>query len=573
MDKTDSPILDDFTEAVAELTRDGPFAMQEIVAHGRKIRVFAGTKRNLPAFFQDAEADFADRDLVAEEAGRRWTYGEIFARSRRLASALQDRYGVKPGDRVGIAMRNRPDWIVAFLAATRIGAIAVLFNSRGAADELAAAAADVTCSVHVADRPRAEMLRDADTETPIILVADEPGESPALAHAAEFEAVLATAARDAEIVDSEPDAPAAILFTSGTTGRPKGAVLTHRNLTTLVAGIQFNQAAGGLVARKRGAAPARPPAPYSALLVFPLFHISGIMAVVTVMMLGGMMTMIRRWSPELVLDLVESNNITSVTGPPLVLSDLLDQPRAAERLAGVTRFLAGGQATALDLVGRVSKMLPQAAQGVGWGATETTSSVCGCAGAVFAAKPDSCGPPLPIVDLRVVDDDGRDLPQGGIGELWVSGASVMPGYWNAPEATAATFDGGWYKTGDVGFVDEDGFVHVVDRKKDMVISAGENIYCAEVERVLSSDPAFKESALFGVPDRRLGERAIAAVTLREGSRRTEDEVKALVRAALADYKIPSEVTFDLGPLPRSVTGKVDKRALRARYLQRIAQSA
>jgi long-chain acyl-CoA synthetase len=446
----------------------------------------------------------------------------------------------------------------------------VLFNSRGAGDELAAAAAEVTCQVHVADEARAQLLRAADPETPIILVEDEPGRP--VATSVDLEAVLAATTRDADIVDSEPDAPAAILFTSGTTGRPKGATLTHRNLTTLVAGIQFNQAAGALVARKRGAA-TRPPPPYSALLVFPLFHISGIMAVVTVMMLGGMMTMIRRWRPDLVLDLVEANSITSVTGPPLVLSDLLDEPRAAERLAGVTRFLAGGQATALDLVARVSKMLPQAAQGVGWGATETTSSVCGCAGAVFAAKPDSCGPPLPIVDLRVVDDDGRDLARGGVGELWVSGASVMPGYWNAPEATAATFEGEWYKTGDLGFIDEDGFVHVVDRKKDMVISAGENIYCAEVERVLSSDPAFRESTLFGVPDRRLGERAIAAVTLREGCQRTEDEVKALVRAALADYKVPSEVAFDLGPLPRSVTGKVDKRALRARYLQRVAQSA
>jgi long-chain acyl-CoA synthetase len=177
------------------------------------------------------------------------------------------------------------------------------------------------------------------------------------------------------------------------------------------------------------------------------------------------------------------------------------------------------------------------------------------------------------LELRVVDDEGHDVPTGTAGELWLRGSLIMQGYWNAPEATAAAFEGDWYKTGDVGFVDSDGFVFIVDRKKDMVICGGENIYCAEVERVLSSDEAFLEVSLFGIPDDRLGERAIAAVTLREGQRRTEEAVKMFARASLADYKVPSEVVFDLGPFPRNATSKIDKAKLRAAYLERLHATA
>jgi long-chain acyl-CoA synthetase len=191
---------------------------------------------------------------------------------------------------------------------------------------------------------------------------------------------------------------------------------------------------------------------------------------------------------------------------------------------------------------------------------------------VFAARPGSCGLPSPLTDLRVVDEMGRDVAPGKTGEIWLRTVLVMQKYWNAPEATAATFDGDWYKTGDIGFVDEDDYIFLVDRKKDMIICAGENIYCAEIERVLSADEALAEVSIFGVPDDRLGERPVAAITLRDGQARSEEEVKAFVRAAVADYKVPHAVVFDLGPFPRNVTGKVNKLALRAAYLGRLMES-
>jgi acyl-CoA synthetase (AMP-forming)/AMP-acid ligase II len=311
----------------------------------------------------------------------------------------------------------------------------------------------------------------------------------------------------------------------------------------------------------------------STLLVFPLFHISGVTAFFSAILAGGMLTTVRRWRADTALPMISANRISMLSGPPLILGDLLDQPGASEHLVTVSHIVAGGQATPPSLVVRIAEALPAAAQGVGWGMTEVAGSVSAASGPLFAARPASCGRLSPLMELRVVDDEGHDVPLGKTGELWLRGALVMQGYWNAPEASAAAFAGDWYKTGDVGCADADGFVYIVDRKKDMVISAGENIYCAEVERVLASDEAFTEVALFGIPDERFGERAIAAVTLRKGHSRTEAAVQAFARASLADYKVPAAVVFDLGPLPRNTTGKIDKAKLRTTYLERRTESA
>jgi long-chain acyl-CoA synthetase len=570
------PTLQDHAEIVAHLTADGgPFALREIAVAGRKVRVYAQAARNVLAIFDQAEAQFAARDLAADEQ-RRWTYAEIFARSRRLAGVLQDRFGVRPGDRVGLAMRNRSEWFISFMAVIRIGGIATLLNSRGAAVELAAAATDVGCSLFIADAKRAALLRESAKTTPLILINDAAAE-PAVANTTSFEDAIAGATRDAAAVNADSEAPAVILFTSGTTGRPKGALLTQRNLTNFAANLQFLGAAAVTLAAKRfGVTPEvlrQMVPPVSILLVVPLFHISGLTGFFGAIQVGGMLTTVRRWRADAALPLISTNRITMLSGPPLILSDLLDQPGAAEHLATINSIGVGGQATPVSLIKRVAEALPMASQAGGWGMTEVTGSASSATGPIFAARPASAGRLSPLMDLRVVDGAGRDVPAGEPGELWLRGSLVMQGYWNAPEATAAVFEDGWYKTGDIGYVDTEGFVFIVDRKKDMVICGGENIYCAEVERVLSADEAFAEVALFGVPDARLGERAIAAVTLREDHRRTEEAVKAFARASLADYKVPSEVVFELGPFPRNVTGKIDKAKLRAAYLERLTEPA
>jgi long-chain acyl-CoA synthetase len=565
-------VIQDHADIVATLLADdGPFALREVAVAGRTVRVYAQAARNVTAIFDQAEEQFAARDLAADEE-RRWIYSDVFARARCLAGVLQHQFGVRPGDRVGLVMRNRSEWFISFVAVIRAGGIATLFNSRGAAVELAAAAADVGCSVFIADGKRAALLRESDSSTPIILI-NYAAPAPAVVNATSFEEAIAGETRKTDPVVADPETPAVILFTSGTTGRPKGAVLTQRNITNFAANLLFLGAAGLTLAAKRfGVATdvlRQMVPPVSTLLVFPLFHISGLTAFFQAIQVGGMLTTVRRWRADAALPLISANRITMLSGPPLILADLLDQPGASEHLTTINHIGVGGQATPVSLITRVAKALPMAAQGGGWGMTEVTGSATSSSGPVFAARPTSAGRLSPLLELRVVDDEGHDVPTGAAGELWLRGSLIMQGYWNAPEATAAAFEDDWYKTGDVGFVDSDGFVFIIDRKKDMLICGGENIYCAEVERVLSSDEAFLEVSLFGIPDDRLGERAIAAVTLREGHRRTEEAVKKFARASLADYKVPSEVVFDLGPFPRNATSKIDKAKLRAAYLERL----
>lgn len=569
------PIIQDHADIVAKLIADeGPFAVREVSVAGRKVRAYARAARNVQTLFDRAEAQFSTCDLAADE-DRRWTYSEIFTRARRLAGVLQDQFGVRPGDRVGLVMRNRSEWFISFIAVMRSGGIATLFNSRSTAVELAAAAVTVGCSVFIADARRAALLRESDRTTPIIVIDDAADEAP-VADAVSFEGIFG-ATRDGTAVYAAPEDPALILFTSGTTGRQKGALLTQHNITNFAENLQFLRAVGLTLAAKRfGVAPealSQMVPPVSTLLVFPLFHISGLTAFFGALQVGGMLTTIRRWRPDAALRLISANRVTMLSGPPLILGDLLDQPGAAEHLSTINSIGVGGQATPVSLIKRVGQALPMASQAGGWGMTEVTGSATSASGPIFAARPASAGQLSPLMELRVVGEDGRDVPSGEAGELWLRGSLVMQGYWDAPEATAVAFENGWYKTGDVGYVDPDGFVFIVDRKKDMIICGGENIHCAEVERVLSGDDAFAEVSLFGVPDDRLGERAVAAVTLREGHHRTEQQAKALVRAALADYKVPSAVVFDLGPFPRNATGKIDKARLRAAYLERLTETA
>jgi acyl-CoA synthetase (AMP-forming)/AMP-acid ligase II len=473
---------------------------------------------------------------------------------------------------LGIASRNLPEWFVAYFAIIFAGGATVLFNSRAAGPELAAAAETVPCRLIFSDARCAERLADQKVPAPRILL----GTSEAAA-GVHLDALLRHGRTITAPAPRQPEDPAMILFTSGTTGRSKGAVLTHSNLCHMAHNLLFLGASGlHLAARQYGLEPetlAKNAPPVSALLVLPMFHISGLTTLYMTAQAGGMMTLMRRWDAAEAVRLIEANRINQLAGPSLVVSDLLDQPDIGDRLSTLNTISVGGQATPLGLSARVARALPKSGQGGGWGMTEVSGSVTSANGALFAARPGSCGRVSPLMDVIAVGPQGERLAANEIGELWVRGALVMQGYWNAPEANASTFENGWLKSGDIGYFDEDGFLFLADRKKDMVISAGENIYCAEVERVLGAVEAFVEVATFGVPDDRRGERLVAAVVLAEGAAHTEADVQAIARASLADYKVPAEVVFDLGPLPRNALEKVDKARLRARYLDRLAASA
>ncbi|MQY28784.1 class I adenylate-forming enzyme family protein [Nocardia aurantia] len=559
-----------YREIERELTTAGaPFETVPVDVAGDTVRSY---RRAAPDFYT-AVAEFGDRFgdhvLVTDETGSR-TYHEILDRAGRLAAALRDRYGIGPGDRVGIMMANRAEYPVTLFAVARLGAVAVLYNSRSSATEIADAIADVPSAVVVADPKRVEILRAV--AAPARLVCTDPAgpeDVPAV------DELLADGGDPGAHRPADPDSICLVLFTSGTSGRAKGVALTHRNIGNVVLNMKFvsecnirfaSRQYGIEVDDLRSFMPAMSP-----LLVFPLFHVSGLAGLLIGMSTGGRIVTMARWDPAHAAELVERYRLTLAAGPPMAVDELLAQPDAAQRLSSLVNLAPGGQANPPNVSRRIATVLPAAQRSVGWGMTETGGSVCTAGGVLLAAFPDTLGPMSPTMDVRVVDAAGIPVPAGEIGELELHGGLVAAEYLG-PGADSAVFHDHWLRTGDLGYLDEYELVYIVDRSKDIIIAAGENISCLEVESVLAATDEFAEVAVFGVPDRRLGERVVAAVTLRAGVSRTAAEIVESARRSLPAYKLPTEIRFDLSPLPRNATGKLLKRELRARYLARDTAS-
>ncbi len=554
-------LLEAFRRVGDALTAPGaPFELLDYDEPPR--RHFAGTLPNVCAIGARARARFGPNPFVELE-GRVLTFEQIFAGADRLAAWLASEHGVRKGDRLGLAMRNLPEWFIAYFAAARLGAIATLLNSRGAPEELCLTARQVGCSLVFADEQRARAMR-GQLDCPVLAVEE-------IDRIASDESI---APLSADHPEPEADDPLIIIFTSGTTGRPKGATLTHRNICSVARDMELRAEMGLIQAAEqmgmdvealRVVAP--PPAP--TLLISPMFHISGIVGMLLSLHVGSVNILMRRWDPVKALDLIDERGVVGLSGPSLVFSDLLALPDAPRRMRSLRSCAVAGQATPSRLAEELRES--EAAIGVTscWGQTECTGAATTGSGAIFGAYPGTVGPVAQLVDIKVIDPQGNEMLPGEVGELLVRGPTVMRGYWDDEKATAEALRESWLHTGDLGYVDVQGLVYIADRAKDMVITGGQNIYCAEVERVLSMLHEQQEVALFGVPDDRLGERAIAAVTLRPDAGVAFDEamVKSHVRAHLADYKVPVEVRFDLGPFPRNDLGKINKAQLAQRYSQ------
>ena len=546
-----------YRDACAELTAAGAaFAIQDRDEPYR--RVFAGTPATLNDFFTAVRLEHAGQDFL-EYQRKRLTFSDTFGAADKLAAALASQQGIAPGDVVGLAMRNLPEWYIAFFALVRIGAVVALLNSRGSSEEISYTAQRVGCRLIIADDPRdAELQGRADCP---VMGLDELREHAATSGPSALPPMPV----------QTPDDPAIILFTSGTTGRPKGATMTHRNMCLVAREGEFRREVGLAITAKRLGHPvealrqASPPS--SSLLVFPMFHISGLTIMLMALAGGGLITLMERWNPVEALDRIAANKVNALSGPSLIFSDMLALPDAMEKLACVRNFSVGGQSTPVGLARRLLETFPAAGMSGGWGQTEASGPVTSASPDIYGRFPGTVGLTAPLAEIRVVGADRAIVPTGEVGELEVRAPQVMKGYWNDEEATRDAFRDGWLRTGDLGRFDEHGLIYIADRAKDMVISGGENIYCAEVERVLSMLEWQVEVALFGVADDRLGERAVAAIVPRDdlASQADADEVRAHVRVHLADYKVPSEVRFDLGPLPRNDLGKVDKAELARRY--------
>lgn len=553
----------ELNQAWAELTQPGaPFEIATIEVRGAPIRSFRNAPPNVRALWLSTAA-FAARDyLVYGE--ERVTYAQAHAQVAAIANWLVAR-GVRPGDRVAIAMRNYPEWMLIYWACACLGVAAVGMNAWWTAPEMAYGLTDAAPKVLFADAERIARLEEQPgmlADTLLVAVRTEtlpPGATP-------WSEVIATGGALPDVA-IDPDDDLCIFYTSGTTGFPKGAQLTHRSCVANLMNMMFAGQVGTLATqRATGVAPdptAAPPIPVT-LVTTPLFHVTanncGAYATTAA---GGKMVLMYRWDAGEALKLIERERCTSASGVPVMARELISHPDFEKYDTSSLLSVGGGGAQLQpDLVAKIDKAVATARPNTGYGMTETSGIITSISGDFFVDKPASCGRAMPTFETRVVGDDGQPLPPGQPGELWVRGAPVIKGYINRPEATADSITDGWLHTGDVAYLDDEGFIYLVDRKKDMVLRGGENIYCAEVESTIHQHPAIAECCVFGVPDDRLGEEVAAAIVLRAGEALDADAIRQHCIALIARHKAPRYIWLLDQPLPRNASGKFLKRELR-----------
>lgn len=536
-----------------------PFEIVETEVLGVPMKVFAHQPGSLRQIW-DLSAAFGDRDFLVFEH-ERITFGEAHRMVRVLAHRLLDVHGVRQGDRVAIATRNYPEWAIAYWATVSIGAVAVPLNAWWTGPELAYGLTDSGAVLLFADDERAERLEPhlADTAVRAVVLIRSDRSLPT---GEQFTDAVAGDAPPIPPVEIAPDDDATIMYTSGTTGRPKGAVQTHRNFGAFLMNGVYRTAMAAAAAPP----PSAPPLPPATLLTLPLFHVGGLQSfLLPFTASGGKVVLMYKWDADEAVDLIEREGVTSLAGVPTTVFQLLEAAAAkGVELASLTGLSSGATLVPPELVRRIDEQSKsRVAPGNGYGLTETSGAAIANFGAAYVARPDSVGLPIsPVMEVRIAGDDGSPLPAGEVGEIWLKGPTVIRGYFNLPEATAAAFRDGWFRTGDAGKLDDEGYLYVVDRLKDVVIRGGENIYAAEVEAALYEHPDITEAAIVGIPHPRLGEEVGAVIRVREGSALSDDEVRAHVGARLAAFKVPSRIWISTDELPRNATGKVLKRQLR-----------
>ena len=531
----------------------GPFEVEAVVVEGVPLRDFVRAPRTIVDIF---DLGAAHEDLVHIVYGdERLTFGDVRRRSSSLARELHSSFGVRPGDRVAIAMRNMPEFVISFWGAALVGAIVVPLNSWWKGGELAYALEDAGATVVFVDDERLDLLRAEALPPDLHVVA-----ARTTGHDLPFDDLTeGPPIEDSDRARLGPDAPVTLLYTSGTTGRPKGALGTNRAAIANLLNMAFANAREAIIAGR----PPRPAAQVATLSAQPLFHIGGVASIIGAPIGGTKLVMMRKFDVDEAVRLARQEGVTSLGGVPTIARQLIEYPGIGELGFDVRGVPLGGAAVPPDLPVRARAVFGPTVQILnGYGSTETTSAVVLNVGVEYEARPNSVGRPNLTADARVAGADGEWLGTGEVGELCFRSPQVVKGYWNDEASTAESFRDGWFHTGDIGYIDEDGFVYVVDRLKDVVIRGGENVYCVEVEAVLHDHPDVTEVAVVGISEPVMGERVCAVVVPRDGSPPTLAELRAFAAGRLATFKCPEALSVT-DELPKTATGKVDKKAVRA----------
>ena len=558
-------IAETLAQIKAQLTGPGaPFELIKVDAgDGRQLPAYRNARQTIPDMINAARVH-GDKTYIVYE-GDTWSFNRLFAAADSLAWALREQLGVKPGDRVAIAMRNRPECAVAFIGAALAGAVPAPINSFGLQAELCAALADVQPKVLLADADRIKRIGDKLAElAPVTVLCDAEPAAGSAVHS--LSALLATKRDGPPPVQLGPNDPGLLLFTSGSTSRAKGVLSTQRAVCQALFNIEFIAALSGIsspgvVAEllKRGDAP-------TILTAVPLFHVSGLHAqLLSALINGRRLVFVHKWDPARAIDMIRDQRVTAFQAAPSMIMQVLEHPQFDfdQMRKQLSAMGFGGSGLPQRLIDEVLQRFGPSMSGIGFGLTESNGVGSAISGDGFANAPRSSGIVSPVMNVRIVNADGTQLPEGESGEIWLSGVTVMREYWNMPEATAAALHDGWFRTGDVGYL-KDGYLFVVDRLKDVINRAGEKIAAAEVESCLLQHEDLAEAAVLGIPDAKTGEAVVAVVAPHEGRTPDPEALRKFVGARLASYKVPNQIRV-ADKLPRNPTGKLLKSDIRKQW--------
>ena len=549
-------------EAWDELTAPGKkFEITTVEVAGNEVKTFARAPNSLRDIWMKTARYASDDYLVYKD--ERWTYQQAHDQVESIAGWLAAN-GVKQHDRVAIAMRNYPEWMLAYWAITSMGAVAVGMNAWWVPKEMEYALKDSAPDILICDGERLQRFTEIQHQFPdlttVVVRADEAHQGTV----AWSDVIASKSAMPNPEID--PDDDACIMYTSGTTGNPKGAQLTHRGCVDNVFGVMFASVVQALATSKTDGAAS--PSPHvkqqpAAILATPLFHVTANNCIAQSMTVaGGKLVHMYKWEAGEALRLIEEEKITTFAGAPVMSREIVSHPDFPTRDTSTLKALGGGGAPVQpDLVDKIDKSDGKIQPSQGFGMTETCGGISALGGRYFVDKPTSAGVVMPNFEVRCIDEDGNVLPRGERGEICLRSSQVIKGYLNRPTATSETIVDGWLHTGDIGYLDEDNFIYLVDRAKDMVLRGGENVYCSEVEAALFKNSAVAECAVFSVPDERLGEEVGAALYLDAGASVSPGELREFCKDYLAAYKIPRYIWIMEKPLPRNASGKFVKREL------------
>ncbi len=560
--------LDNALEAIITgLTAEGqPFATVPFVRDGVEMPAFAAAPPSLAHYFAHFSGQNKDIPFIVD-GDIRLTFGEAYAAATHVAEGLIRLHGIAKGDRVGIAARNSANWMIAYMGIIMAGGCATLLNGFSSGDELAYAVNLAEAKVVLADEGRAARLEGHDHGAKVVLFSH--GNPPAEGLAATWAEPEGTPAAITLLGEIGPDDIATILYTSGSTGKSKGAWSDHRGVVSGVMNYVAQSAMAKVHVESQGEVLTEQPC---ALVAVPLFHVTGeVPLFLQSFAIARKLVLMPKWDAGLAIRLMAEEKVSYFVGVPLMSYEIANHPdREKYDLSACKSFAAGGAPRPVEHVTRIKEAFPGSFPLLGYGLTETNAVGCGNFNENYLAKPGSTGrPSKPMVDMAILDDAGKPLPNGRVGEVAIRSVANFRGYWKNPEATAAAFtDDGYFRTGDLGYLDEDGYLFIVDRKKDIIIRGGENISCIEVEDAIYAHDDIGECSVFGLPDERFGEVPAAVYAMKEGRPEvTPAALRAFLLERIAPFKVPLEhqIWMVSEPLPRLGTQKIDKRTVKARF--------